>query len=407
MILDNLTADRKMDVKVENKSIEASAIPGTDGLIKCPKISESYNLDELVCSPVKVTSNPMLKINSFENGNNSNDPGEFTVKSGRNESCDVNKPKIPCEISPICVKSYRENSVQRHLYTDFKSHGRKQHRESPILRGNLSKKLKQHKTTLNPETPDKASKSEIFRMFEKIRYKREEKMSQELQDIGLTGDLINENLKIKKMPADSALKASKSPTKLNDIIGGKLVTNSPKLKPKNRSKFEELRSIFESRESSNPHEKNGKGIPKKQVFNENINALNKNSNNISNIESIDVRNINLRPDKISPSSTKIASKKSTFMRVELSGVQNIESVVRRPDHRNIESPKLDFKQKNPSSSKKLRGKSKKLDELSSLTPITRFFEKKIQKKHEKLYGESSARNDEKETFEVGKSDYEQ
>ena len=95
------------------------------------------------------------------------------------------------------------------------------------------------------------------------------------------------------------------------------------------------------------------------------------------------------------------------MRVELSGVQNIESVVRRPDHRNIESPKSDFKQKNPSSSKKLRGKSKKLDELSSLTPITRFFEKKIQKKHEKLYGESSARNDEKETFEVGNSDYEQ
>ena len=153
MILDTLTADKKMDGKVENKSIEASAIPGTDGLIKCPKISESYNLDELVCSPVKATSNPMLKINSFENGNNSNDPGEFTVKSGRNESCDVNKPKIPCEISPICVKSYRENSVQRHLYTDFKSHGRKQHRESPTLKGNLSKKIKTTQDNFEPRNP--------------------------------------------------------------------------------------------------------------------------------------------------------------------------------------------------------------------------------------------------------------
>ena len=33
MILDTLTADKKMDGKVENKSIEASATPGTDGSI--------------------------------------------------------------------------------------------------------------------------------------------------------------------------------------------------------------------------------------------------------------------------------------------------------------------------------------------------------------------------------------
>ena len=130
------------------------------------------------------------------------------------------------------------------------------------------------------------------------------------------------------MPADSVLKASKSPIKLNDIIGGKLVTNSPKLKPKNRSKFEELRSIFESRGSQDTHEKNGQGTSKKQVFNENIVSIENYSNNISNITSVDARNINLKSDEISPSSTKISLKRSTFERVELSRFHKVESIVR-------------------------------------------------------------------------------
>jgi len=38
-----------------------------------------------------------------------------------------------------------------------------------------------------------------------------------IQDIGLKGDLIYKNSKTEKMPADSVLKASKSPIKSNDI----------------------------------------------------------------------------------------------------------------------------------------------------------------------------------------------
>ena len=56
-------------------------------------------------------------------------------------------------------------------------------RDQEGLRGSLSKKLKSKRPKLNPGTPEK---SEIFRLYEKLRQKRDQKVREETQDIVTT-----------------------------------------------------------------------------------------------------------------------------------------------------------------------------------------------------------------------------
>ena len=64
----------------------------------------------------------------------------------------------------------------------------------------------------------------------------------------------------------------------------------------------------------------------------------------------------------------------------------------------MNSPKSDSNKSNPSNRKRKQRNSKKIDEKGPVTPITRFFEKKTQMKHENSFGESSTTNVKKRNF---------
>ena len=87
----------------------------------------------------------------------------------------MNLVKSRSEISPVRETSVSGNRKQRHLHLRNINSPRSIRRD-PVTRGNLSKQLKQHKPKLALETPDKPKNSEIFRMFEKFKQKRDQKM---------------------------------------------------------------------------------------------------------------------------------------------------------------------------------------------------------------------------------------
>ena len=118
----------------------------------------------------------------------------------------------------------------------------------------MGRKLKQPKYKINPETPDKPKNSEIFKMFEKCKHKKEQKMIREPQGIGYLENEKNDDLNTDTLPADSAKNCSKSTINLSEICADKLIGKSPKLKPQNRSTFAELRSIFEGGGLISQHE---------------------------------------------------------------------------------------------------------------------------------------------------------
>jgi len=112
------------------------------------------------------------------------------------------------------------------------------------FKGNLSKKLK----NINPKlTHNTLEKSEIARIFEKMKQKRDKIAPSEKKNEG---------------------------TNENEILGIKCnrsmkFENSPKLKPKNRSKFEEIRSFSEGHIDENTQRGTGtnSGNPKVKFLN--------------------------------------------------------------------------------------------------------------------------------------------
>ena len=81
-------------------------------------------------------------------------------------------------------------------------------------------------------------------MFEKFKHKKEQNMIREPQGISYL-DSKTTDLKTDTLPADTAKGCSNVPINLNGICADKFIGKSSKLKPQNRSKFKELRTIFE------------------------------------------------------------------------------------------------------------------------------------------------------------------
>ena len=150
--------------------------------------------------------------------------------------------------------------------------------------------------------------------------------------------------------------------------------NSPKLKPKIRSKFQEIRSFFEA---NNEH-------PNTFLAHADLNLTpwsNEQKEIVSNLNSISGDNsgdnhniINTKSaDKsghitptFSPNNRSLSKKK----------VGRSSSVVSSPNLKNSSSPQSDFKKRKPSQKRKLKVNLKRSDSLSSQQPITRFLEKK-------------------------------
>ena len=263
-------------------------------------------------------------------------------------------------------------------------------------------------------------------MFEKIKHKRDQKVVNMVENKRENDDDITSVMK----PSINTNHCSRNPIKLSEICVEKSVGKSPKLKPKNRTRFEELRSIFEPDAVCVPknggcinngeHQVQNKYTDLKKHSNDrsivqsniqqniqlNIRSTKKYSENILNISNISnvekskvLRSENLMPNPaVNTSSHKSADRE--VLRVEKS-----KCVVCLPNPMNGLSPQSDNKKKMTSSSKKKIGKKKSKEELCSLTPITRFFKKNDEILPQVKNGESNSNGEINETLEVGTYDY--
>ena len=360
---------------------------GTDGQNKCPantpfgiapykKFLVDLGTDRLTKSPTntpfgiapsdieKVANNEAIrKVEPFKK--NKNVVSEAVNKiEGIEKEAKVDNTSVPSSKSD-CPKSDSMYKViqQRHLHVNNEH---RSNRDPVTMRGNLSKSLKKPKPKLNPEMPEKFKNSEIFRMFERFRQKSE------LNKGGDTDVDADKNDKIK-------VNLSESSMKLGSICIEKSVGRSPKLKPKNRSNFQELRSIFEPDVVRVPN--NGECIKDSR-------------------SQVKILNLNPIPNPaLNPSMCKPAKH-------ENNRDQSCKRVVGLQNLKNSLSPQSDKKLKLPSSSKKKRLRCKKSQvEPSTDAPITRFFKKKEEILLKNNYGESNENGDKKETLVVGSPDY--
>ena len=174
--------------------------------------------------------------------------------------------------------------------------------------------------------------------------------------------------------------------------------NSPKLKPRNRSKLEEIRSIFEPYDQETSlYRPKGDTTAKNEVKGLNLDTRDKviengtlcgdNFKNIIHAKS--AKNLVKKSDLKSPSKIKKSDLKAqTFPRVD-----NSNRVVRVPNPTNSQSPKSDIKKKKLS--KRSENGFVKRDEvdLKSQPTISRFFGNKNMTKHDDSIGKSNEIHD--------------
>ena len=151
---------------------------------------------------------------------------------------DVENVDLPL-ISPKKFKDLNHCSViQSHLLSKHDDKIGSQVHNDKFLRGNLGRKLKTNRAKSTTNTPEK---SEIAKMFEKIRLKNETNRL-------LSGQKCNQNSSNLKGgqeidPSENEIDASL--VKLSSKLG-----QSPSLKPKNLSRFNAIRSVFENSDFS-------------------------------------------------------------------------------------------------------------------------------------------------------------
>ena len=254
--------------------------------------------------------------------------------------------------------SFSENKVseiaqQRHLHVCNSNYV-----EDEILKGKLSRKLKPVKPKFKSETPEK---NEILRMFEKIKGKSEHSKVQKTETFDAC---LNKNLQ--NMPDRRSDEPDIKSKFLQDHCKtGITFENSPKLKPKIRSKFQEIRSFFEAN-NENPNTFLAHADSNSAPFS-NLNTI---SGNISGDNPII---INTKSADRSGHITPTFSPNSRSLRKQK--VNRSSSVVSSPNPKNSNSPQSDFKKRKPSQKRKLKVILKRNDSSSSQQPITRYFGK--------------------------------
>ena len=234
------------------------------------------------------------------------------------------------------------------------------------MKGKLSRKLKPVKPKFKSETPEK---NEILRMFEKIKRKSEHSNPQKTETIGAC-----RHKDLHKIP-DSLCgePADKSQFLKDHCKTGITFENSPKMKPKNRSKFQEIRSFFEANNTTSTTffaHADSKVTLLSNASTKNISSTNSNNGIIGgdNLEIINTKSADRSgsiQSTISPNNRSLSNKK----------VNISSSIVRSPNPKYSNSPKSDYKKRKPSQKRSLKVNLKKRDNLSSQPPITRFLGK--------------------------------
>ena len=234
--------------------------------------------------------------------------------------------------------------------------------------------MKNKRLKSNQETPEK---SEIFKMFEKIKSKNAENGPEIVHAPGIPN------------PSENSVKTCSekhifgSPVRIS-----KKVKNSPKITTRNYSKFEAIRSIFEN--------------PKKQAQPENVRNVSQriSSTNLKDLSSMDFSmktpdldpNISTNLSSIGldrkksncrPKSDLILGKKSDQLSPILTALSRQDSnliasnscVVRLPNL-GKKSPQSDTKKRLTSKRMGRNGSKEVEDEQSQFMPIRKFLEKK-------------------------------
>ena len=271
------------------------------------------------------------------------------------------------------LKKLLNLSKQRHLYSGKKIQRKTNNKEMTTFKGNLSRNLKPKLTQNTPE------KSEIARIFDKMRQKKDQINPTEHHNTSNKG--INEN-EIFGMECNRSMKFE----------------NSPKLKPKNRTKFEEIRSFFEGQIVEGDAQKGAcTKSGKIEVKKLNIIDDKKYSNIVSNIQEVDDGDITIKSTENIDNSATILSKKSSINPSLKSSIERpfppgdvmrVNNVVRLPNPRKGMSPKSDKKGSLPTSKRKKGRVLKKKEELGSQPTLSEFLERKTKAKTKNQEGKS-------------------
>ena len=293
-----------------------------------------------------------------------NENGEKSIEFGPNILPVAATKRI---VKPETSSTENCSGMESHLLSKKSLLTKSVEKGDMVLKGKLSTGMKIKRPKPIHGTPEK---SEIQRMFEKIRVKNENR--------GFTTP--------KK--SDTSIKLDNYISPIHEILKPKYVRfSSPgKQSPKNtsisklkKSEFDALRSIFEAGRSAKCMENEVRNINKnidlKVRKDFSINASIKTSNNVIDSKATMGDNPTFQSDKISSKKT-ICSPIMVSRNVD----KKLESktVVCLPDQRNC-SPKSDSKPK--STSKKLRNKmmNKSSDESSKVMSIKDFLERKKSK----------------------------
>ena len=200
--------------------------------IKCPpksKLVDTTTFEK--ATNVYIQSDNIIDLNAKVNDNEIEKDMVAGVDKELNVVENVDLPLI----SPKKFKDMNHCSdIQSHLLSKHVEKTGLQIHNDKFLRGNLGRKLKTNGAKSTSNTPEK---SEIAKMFEKIRLKNEKNRL-------LSGQKCNQN--------SSNLKGGQEIDPSENTIDASLVNlssklgQSPSLKPKNLSKFNAIRSVFEN-----------------------------------------------------------------------------------------------------------------------------------------------------------------
>ena len=194
-------------------------------LVNCPRTSQKIN----TFSSDKIENIVKSEIDMVESGVgdlNVNLKVKSNSKSSVKEHYEAGDSRLQCHLLNSNDKLVSAEGYKEPL--------------DKILKGKLSQKMKTKRPKSTTNTPEK---SEIMKMFEKLQKKKAENRS------------IGSHNSVKTSSKNAGGLANSPPKSIIDTSTVTIVDQSPRLKPRNMSRFDALKSIFERQKSPNLDEK--------------------------------------------------------------------------------------------------------------------------------------------------------
>ena len=321
------------------------------------------------------------KIIEFDRTNFEKDNLKNVIDKIEMKPKSVEKVVLPL-LEPEKLKSKTdESTTQSHLLSVLDKRETKY--ESPsqklrCLRGNLGKKMKTKRTKSIHSTPEK---SEIAKMFEKIRNKNEKKMDLEPIEVSTGTSYLTQahNSESNFGPPDLLSDGPKLALKnqLNHL--GQLEENpGPKLS--NKSKFDAIRSIFENNSSVDYVMNEAQKIPKSKSLLSLDNYMSDlSAKNTDILAELSTKKSAKKWSIIGHNPTKIASKKYPISqpnsRLNAVSIASNSSIVCQPNPKK-NGPNRDKKLSSTPGEKRKRSSLKSQAESNQIGSIRKFLEVK-------------------------------